>query len=276
VLSETDQALSSSFAATVENSIIGHANLFVRRFITPDSPQGYKIGLIGNVATDESWRGRGVMRKLFEEIRHQMTHEDLSLVMLWSDLHEFYQKLGFTSLGQEHHYHLLRAACGHRDSADYRLIPPGTASPDLASTLLRMRHKTHGHLERSVTEFQKLLTIPETYLFVEMNSANPAAFAIVGKGADLVGVIHEWGFNHKSEDGILPLAGAIMDAAGMDEIILLAPRSLDGRLRLSLDQASAKVETCPMALGMKNPHHPHANAAWDALSQGFLWGLDSI
>jgi len=277
VLDQTTSALATSFSVFTQDSVAGHANLFARRFTFTETGESFNIGLVGNVATDAAWRGRGLMRMLFDEITSQAQSQGLSVLVLWSDLLEFYQKLGFTSLGLEHRYHLLRAGCTPSDHQKVRMLAGSRVDHALATELLRLRCLAAGTLERSAMEFQKLLTIPDTFLFVATENSVVHGFAIVGKGADMVGVIHEWGIKNPGQQGdIVALAGSIMDEVRTDELCLLAPSTLDLVQQRRLELAAASVEKVPMALGMKNPQSPQADAAWEALSQGFLWGLDSI
>ena len=274
LLTNSDDSRSTSYCALHSGTIVSHASLQVRNFKTTAEKKTDKIGLVGNVATEKSWRGRGVMHCLFKEIQKRMVDQDLSLIVLWSDLIEFYQKLGFTSLGRENRFLLLRASCTPLAADSFTYIEPPNYSLELTTDLLRLRQKSYGSLERTAEEFQKLLSIPETYLFVEREGPAIKSFAIVGKGADLVGVIHEWGSS--TPKGIVGLAASIMDFGRIDELLLLTPEQMASEQLTLISSIAAKREEFPMALGMKNPHSPVADSAWDALAKGFLWGLDSI
>ena len=51
-----------------QKKLVAHANLWPRDVFHNGLNSGVKVGLIGNVVTDEEFRGRGLMRKLLENI----------------------------------------------------------------------------------------------------------------------------------------------------------------------------------------------------------------
>ena len=54
-------------------------------------------------------------------------------------------------------------------------------------------------IDRSIEEFQQLLTIPDMVTLVSMSNNVPTSYCIIGKGKDMVSVVHEWGAQRPEE-----------------------------------------------------------------------------
>lgn len=222
--------------------VVAHANLWPRT-IGGELP----VGLVGNVATDERYRGRGLMTTLLRELEERARGAGLKALLLWSDLEGFYQKQGFRSCGRERRYSFsgadLPRAAGWRRRTD--------VGREELSTWLAMRPGVVT-LERSVDEFAAQLTIPGMAVF-----SGTDGYLVVGKGCDMQGVAHEWGGN------VLSGCGAACDVLGMAEILVLSPVALAG-----------SYEEHPMCWAKTIENIDKKEEA--LLEQCFVWGLDSI
>src|SRR5688572_16208941 len=58
-----------SYCLSDKDQLVAHANLWPRRFLDAQTGKYIKVGLIGNVATDEKWRGLGIMSTLFSHLK---------------------------------------------------------------------------------------------------------------------------------------------------------------------------------------------------------------
>ena len=244
--------------------VTAHANLW------PRTLAGRKIGLVGNVATDERSRGQGLMRTLLTELKGEAERLGLEALVLWSDLLEFYQKQGFESFGRELRYQFAADVKGARPpEAAYVPLPDDTAA-QVAAELLTLRQPVGQTLERTPAEFQQLLTIPAlTVLGAVGDRGKLEGFALLGKGADMVGVIHEWGA--PSPDHLIEAVRAAAELTGYADILLLAPGDLPADWQEAL---AAKAQgVTEHAVGLAWTRTPAAKAA---LASSFIWGLDSI
>jgi hypothetical protein len=119
-------------------------------------------------------------------------------------------------------------------------------------------------LERPSAAFSRLLQIPHTRLLLD----DDRGYAIIGRGSDMVGVLHEWGTTTPAS--LLRLACRAMRAENLDLLTLLAPGSLDPAWKRELAKFAARSEVRPMCMakgtGILKP----------ALQDLFVWGLDSI
>lgn len=255
-----------SYCLMHEDKIVCHANLWPRKIISPNQ---IDIGLIGNVATDPDFQKRGLMQELFIHIEKEAQNQGLKALVLWSDLQLFYQKLGFQSLSQEVRFHFNLSSLQDFPSgpAPFFLVEsPSEESVDFESLLsLRPNCVT---LNRSAKEFEKLLQIPSTHLFVLVDENKYLAYFVLGKGADMAGVIHEWGA--LSPKYLVQAAEHVLTLSGWPEVILLAPDNISKEFEENLNLFSLKKEKHPMAL--------YKPLGEDQLRQlnPFIWGLDSI
>ena len=252
------------------NNIVAHASLWKRPVINNTRDCIDHIGLIGNVATSEEFRGKGLMSQLLNYLEMQALEYQLSCLILWSDLGKFYQKLGYESLGKEQRIFLRTP---HSDTlATYNPAFHIDINPHLKEKeldlLLLLRKQTDYTLNRSAKEFDRLLRIPNCDLFTIQQDGRIVAYAIVGKGYDMMGVIHEWGYI--VEEAMSYLINVIIKGLNLNQILILAP------LATNLDFIGLEVierQIHPMAwarfLGTANSAHIYKDNL-------FIWGLDSI
>lgn len=254
--------------------VAAHANLWPRVLCDAAHGTRHKVGLVGNVATAENMRGQGLMRRLFAHLAEAARREQLETLILWADtdLHQFYQKFGFRSHGREWRFSFrikdLRASA---TSPDRQFLPTATLDLplDVLEGLLRHRCPTSATLERNAEEYRRLFEIPATTLFLRTDLDPTAGHFIMGKGCDMMNVVHEWGAP-TPETAIHGLRDAA-EAFGWEEIMMLAPGDLAPTWCQRFQRLAVKSELHYMAL----LDQPKSKAA-DALARGFIWGLDSI
>ncbi len=260
---------SYSYCLFDKNQPIAHAHLWCRHINPGVGHAPLRVGLIGNVATAATHRGQGLMRHLFRELDHCAQAMDLKALILWSDLDQFYQNLGYASLGEEIRFkgrtnHLARRTEG---LPPFVPIHPNDLSNQELSDLLSLRPKSTLTLERSADEFRAQLSIPATGLFVSRMDEQMCGYAVMGKGMDMWGVIHEWGCQKPEH-----LAHAAYDIGRriqLDEVMVLTPATLPRGWMEKLTQTFEHHEKFPMAWGK-------ILANGENLKSLFIWGLDSI
>ncbi len=257
-----------SYCVYEGEEICSHANLWPRRAINELGEEAFRLGLVGNVATDAALRGHGYMRSLLSTIEEEATSQGLAALVLWSDLDSFYHKLGFTSVGREYRFHYLR---GSLPPCDIQPIHVGYSSysDDFLANVLRLRLALPLTLGRNIEEFKRLLSIPWLKLYVSIKKDQPTAYALMGKGYDMVGVVHEWGAREPKE--LLKLLSYICQDSDLEQTMLLSPAGLSAHWRRTLAAVAALNEELPMALmRVIDPRHQ------SSLENLFVWGLDSI
>lgn len=251
--------------------LIAHANMWPRTFTDAHSQDTFPVALLGNVATDPAYRNQGVMRSLFAIIVEKAHSQKLDALVLWSDLDQFYQKLGFTAFGTEFRWIFARMAFSQaQNSARFAVEDKRLWDRKRCEVLLNLRQTTRLSLRRSGEEFAVLLRIPDLILLTGFVEGSLQAYCLLGKGADLVGVIHEWGAAEPLL--LLEMIGAVFERTRLETLMLLAPPDLDPAWRQSLGKQGESESVHKMALGKILP----GSKLRDLTKSCFIWGLDSI
>ncbi|WP_141736050.1 GNAT family N-acetyltransferase [Oligoflexus tunisiensis] len=260
-----------SYCHDFQNQMCSHANLWPRKVINALGQEPFLIGLVGNVATDPRFRGHGHMRSLLTAVEEIAQQNHLKALFLWSDLTSFYQKLGFVSVGQEYHFHFAEPRFGSKARTSARLVRTGLQglSDDVLLRLQALKPRVAQTLERSLAEFRRMLDIPWLELYLAYEAADIVAFALIGKGYDMMGVIHEWGCTDAAY--LLDLVHFVRRDKDLPQCMLLTPGELQPAWHQEILAQASAVEAVPMAL-MKVLEKGKEKE----LHQLFIWGLDSI
>lgn len=222
---------------------------------------------IGLVTTDRRWRGQGLAGRLLEHCISEAQAEGAEIALLFGSPRNLYRRAGFVPAGRE------RAL---------PLVPPLQASPSKpgarrggpadAERLLPLLAAHPLGVERSCEEFRTLLSIPRTELWLLERAGNILAYAVCGKGRDLVGIAHEWGGDPEA------LAELLGELAGLGVQAALAPESIripgipPGRLGTL---AQIRI-LAPEQLGSDDPLRLFGDASTPAEIPLYIWGLDSV
>lgn len=170
-----------------QGQVLAHALLKYHFIKTPIGL--FKVGAIGSVVTHPAHRGRGLSHAILTECLETAQREACDFVILWSNLHDFYRKVGFELGGSEVALWLDQDV--QVPNENLRFVQSHQISPEALQRLYSQH--TVGSM-RSVEEIRKYLTIPGMRVFTAWDSMNQLqAYAIEGKGVDLKNYIHEWG-----------------------------------------------------------------------------------
>lgn len=257
----------NSVTGIIDSKPVTHANILFRNLVNA-SGQNWKVALIGNVATQQSYRGQGLQRELFNHLEQKAVIEHADALILWSDLIPFYQKLGFREFGSEIRFQWSRRILGDRNpmvlSATTAQPLPGKALRDLLS----LRPNSLPTITRTESDFQALLTIPETTLIRGFDGKGElSAWAISGKGCDMRGVAHEWGAKTIADLDLF--FSSLCEALQGQSFMILAPRYLDQQFLKCLENGSLSSSYHSMAMLKQLSENTIPEDA-------FIWGLDSI
>lgn len=258
--------LETSFSFVESDQPIAHANLWQRTMLLPHT--SYQVGLVGNVATHPKLQGRGVMKNLLQQLEDYAIKNSLKALILWSDLELFYQKRGYQSLSQEWRYTFQKQKDFSTQAGRFFIVDSQSLRDEDLSQMLALRAKVPT-LERQIDEFRSLLAIPHTYCLMSVENQMITSYLIVGKGADMGQVIHEWGASDPAL--LIESVQALMEIAEWEECTLLSPYALPSVWRKKLDSAALQKENHPMALYKPLGEDIDLNRYWP-----FIWGLDSI
>jgi len=268
----SQQSILHSHCLIVDGQVVAHANLWPRSLVDEVTGEALAVGLIGNVATALPMRGRGLSRAILSHVEQIAKAEGMNALFLWSDLLEFYQNLGFASCGREYRHSFDAAAlAGFVASSPIDCPPWQQIDESKALKLLKTRFRVRATLARSADEFRTLLSIPETYAFVMEGAKGVEGYAVLGKGYDMEGVVHEWGA--KRPEDLLALARHAATALSLPELTILLPGTIGESWKAPMDRWASRSEAHPLALA--KIIRPSAGLD-EAIKRMFIWGLDSI
>jgi predicted N-acetyltransferase YhbS len=168
--------------AFVGTRLVSHAGI---RFTTMKTPEGpVPIALIGAVATDSAFRGRGISSLVLKEALGRADDHGAEWTLLWGSEREFYQKFGFSPEGTQ-----ARALI-----ADLAISPRGLGD---ASVRTGMHDAIFSDFlsRRTGIEFtpdDKPWVL--AHKTVEWSSyERPLAYVAYQRGLDLKNIVHEHG-----------------------------------------------------------------------------------
>lgn len=207
-----------------------------------------RAGLISFVYTDPAERGRGHAVRVVAASVERARARGLGVVMLWSDLDRLYGGLGFTRAGREAilpvDASVLETASRERP---WRGDPAGPDTPVAADWLAieRLREERPCRLELPPGTLARMASIPDLEVRVARRAGVVRGFAMLGRGDDFPGVVHEWG---GEPDAVLACLRALAARrAPESDLMLLGSGSDDDPVAFALRRCGARVLKQPMA-----------------------------
>jgi N-acetylglutamate synthase-like GNAT family acetyltransferase len=171
-----------------ENKILSHAA--IKPTIIKTRRGLFKVGCIGSVITDEKHRNQGLSQTVITECLKEIQAQGCDFAILWTNLYDFYRKMGFELAGSEVSL-LIDKPLNVQHS--FKILQNNRVDPQ---ALLRVYNQHSVTSIRHIDEFDKFLKIPNSRLFTAWAAdGRLEGYAVEGKGADLQGYIHEWGGN---------------------------------------------------------------------------------
>lgn len=171
---------------TEEDRILSHAVL--KPLIVKTPHVVLKVGAIGSVVTAESRRGEGLSTKILESCLQEARRQDCDIAVLWTNLHDFYRRLGFELAGFEQSYVIDQMLEIGGPKLNFK-----TSKQVDAGAIYRLMQKHTVMTHRTHEDVRRFLQIPNSTLYTAWaNDGRLEAFAVEGKGADLGDYVHEW------------------------------------------------------------------------------------
>jgi predicted N-acetyltransferase YhbS len=225
---------------------------------------------IGLVTTAAALRGRGLATRAVERCLSQARDSGAKLALLFGQPSELYRRLGFVRAGRER---VTWLEPGPHDGA--ARVRVRTGGPGWGARLAPLLARHALRVERSAAEFEQLLAIPDTHLYVlEGARREPLAYCVEGKGRDLRGVIHEWAGERAAVARLLRAVGAHQRRT----LLVLSPEALEapvaGESRVGA-MAMMRV-LAPQRLGCDDPRELFGDADAPSKAPVYVWGLDSV
>jgi N-acetylglutamate synthase-like GNAT family acetyltransferase len=215
-----------------ESQIVSHA--VVKPLIIKSPYAIFKAGAIGSVVTDPDHRNQGHSKLLLNDCINLARSQQCDIAILWTNLHDFYRKLGFELAGTEISLLIDKplADC----QTDLRFSSDPKVAPD---AIFRLYSNHTVASVRTIEETRKYMNIPQTKIYTAWEkNGTLAAYAIEGKGADLGGYIHEWG-GHVSK--LLPLINYIQ-VQKKGPLTMIVPRHAQNLITQALQKGAVANE----------------------------------
>ena len=170
------------------SQIVSHA--LVKPLVMKSPHTVFKIGAIGSVVTSPDFRNRGLSTQNIHRCLDMARTQNCEMVILWTDKYDYYKKFGFETAGFEYTYQVSPLSTNSNINTDLKFLKTNKVDP---SALLRLYSQHTVGCVRTVEDFQKFLTIPNTNVYTAWSKENQLlGYAIEGKGIDLQGFIHDW------------------------------------------------------------------------------------
>lgn len=192
--------------------IVAHA---VMKPIILKTPAGvFKIAGIGSVVTSDQHRNQGHSTRIIESCLEAAKQAECDFAILWTDLFDFYRRMGFELAGTEVSV-LIDRDLGPANG--YKFVDSAKVAPD---AILRVYNQHSVASHRTLEDIRASLAIPGTRVTTAWDvTGKLAAYAVEGKGADLNGYIHEWG---GANSALIPMFSH-MRATQKRDLRLIAP-----------------------------------------------------
>ena len=233
IASEYPTALSTSnlhnmSIVTDDEKIISHAVL--KTFVIKSPQAILKVGAIGSVVTDPNHRQQGHSTSNIRKCMELAAVQECDVAILWTDQFDFYRRLGFELAGYDFSY--IFDDTSPIANKNLRFVSGNNVDP---AALLRLYSQHTVHAVRNVEDFRQFLKIPNSHVFTAWDQNNNlVAYAVEGKGIDLINYIHEWA---GSVDALTDLFRYVRREKGQAITVMTPSHSLN--LRNKLDSVAA-------------------------------------
>lgn len=248
----------------VDGKIASSAALYPTTALTSAGP--VRFGVVGAVATDGAFRGRGFSKQVLQEIEKAATELKLDALILWSDKAEHYEKLGFQGMGEQEIYSLNALPGFSRGARTIR--PQGAAREGWTSGAVRSLYNMHRlRAERGDLYWSAIEKITSCRRMEWVDPAGvPRAYIGFHRGRDMQNIIHEWGGDARALHA-LTLAALEKNPA----LLWLTCPALEDPIRALLPPGEEPVLEGRLALVK-----PLLDLPAGALESFWFWGLDSL
>jgi GNAT superfamily N-acetyltransferase len=147
-----------------------------------------KVALIGAVATAESHRGRGLASRTVSLACEWARERGAVMALLWGSETALYERLGFELCGMQVRAPLAELDLGPKPDFSQLILGRGW----IGSLMGCLRMRGSG-LRVSESDERWLEAHRNVQWYWLGDPEAPQAYAAVGRGIDLVGMVHEWG-----------------------------------------------------------------------------------
>lgn len=248
-----------------DHGILSHA--VIKPLLVKTRRGLFKVGCIGSVITDEKHRNLGLSQNVINECLEEVKKQGCDFAVLWTNLFDFYRKMGFELAGSEVSLLIDRPLIDLKKSSEFKILNNTKVDPQ---ALMRVYAQHSVTSFRSLDDFEKYLKIPNSRLYTAWDKQSRlAGYAVEGKGADLQGYIHEWG---GSLESIMALTNYIQKETGKN-VTLITPAHSQNLIRYFESLGVKKVDGFLGMIKMTNPQLLFAKVIRNIKME---WGIENF
>lgn len=175
------------------NKVIAHVGVKSRLMEVNDLD--FPVVLLGGIAVDDKFRGKGLLKKLLESI-FLLHREKASMFILWSNLDKLYEKFGFHQAGGQ--AEIGNSVFREKDLKKYKKTSfKKLSSRELDEIKYIYKNSTlrsFTTLSRDNNDWSEIQKITSTELYINRNPQGKIiSYFCKNKGHDLIDIIHEFG-----------------------------------------------------------------------------------
>jgi len=183
-----------------------------RDLLTPGG--ALPVALVGSVATREDARGRGLGTDVVDRAIDRAAEAGAAIALLWADDPAWYQERGWVPFGSEF-LHVVEDGWAF-------LLPDPVGVRTAAATDAQAIHALYAqHLarvDRTAAETRTMLGVPAMRTVVAEQGGRVVGYACMGRGEDLMNVVHEWG---GAPDAVLACISQLWRDAGTERLYVM-------------------------------------------------------
>lgn len=146
----------------------------------------YSIGLIGGVATDPARRGEGLASRLVGEMVSHLEASGARAIFLWGTEASLYLRHEFKPWGKQ-----VRIPLRNISTDSVKKI--FTFKSGWSDEIFKLMRRRESGLVLTESSVDLVKAHKHVQWFCVYDDGVPVAYAGIGKGIDLTGIIHEWG-----------------------------------------------------------------------------------
>lgn len=144
-----------------------------------------RVAILGGVVTHPSHRGRGLASNIVSFALEWAESQNAQAILLWTQEHALYERLGFQQVGRQVTVPLSRIQLRQNVSIQ---VNEGW----VPALFEKLKNRPLG-LRLTDSDLGWVSAHKNVRWFWSGSPENPTAYAAIGKGIDLTGLVHEWG-----------------------------------------------------------------------------------
>ncbi len=169
----------------IENEkVVAHLGVKIRDININN--QKISIAMMGGIAVDEAYRGKGLFSYLMSEVK-KIHHHQVAAFILWSDLPSMYEKHQFYLCGSQYPF----ARKNEKNTYELLINASSDEKNKIRTIHQNFFQKHFSYVERTESDWEQLFQTKSSQIWVN-DRHNITSYFVQNKGQDLKNIIHEY------------------------------------------------------------------------------------